>query len=246
MNTGINNWSVRLQGAASDLEHLALYFASPPARVIKDSDDESYLLLQDSFDTCRTSDEVHALAVDQASILSGILTLVRQSRESLRVGAVYKQHPNGTKEIFLCAREILQVTDESTAIVTDAKGNVITSSMSVPRTVALSALAVRDASVAKAMRLIAASDASSWVGMYRLYEIIEANMGGERSMQDLNCGSRDVLKRFKHSANSVAIAGDAARHGKECGLPPSNPMSFEEAGAYLNYLLETWLASKST
>jgi hypothetical protein len=96
------------------------------------------------------------------------------------------------------------------------------------------------------MRLIAASDASSWVGMYRLYEVIEANVGGERSMQHLNCGSGDALKRFKHSANSVAIAGDAARHGKECGLPPTNPMSLEEARAYLNYMLETWLASKST
>jgi hypothetical protein len=129
MNTEINSWSVRLQGMASDLEHLALNFVSSPTTVIKRADDESYLLFEDSFSTCRTSDEVHALAVDRASILSGILKLVRQSTESLRIGAIYKQHSNGTTEIFLCAHEMLQVTDESTAIVTDTEGNVITSAI---------------------------------------------------------------------------------------------------------------------
>jgi hypothetical protein len=52
------------------------------------------------------------------------------------------------------------------------------------------------------------------------------------------------LNRFKHSANSVQVAGDKARHGKETTHPPKNPMSLDQAAAYLRYLLESWISAK--
>ncbi len=52
------------------------------------------------------------------------------------------------------------------------------------------------------------------------------------------------LKRFKRSANSVTVAGDDARHGKEWQVPPPNPMSLEEASAYVEQLVRRWLESK--
>lgn len=57
-------------------------------------------------------------------------------------------------------------------------------------------------------------------------------------------GSPEDLKRFKHSANSVTVAGDHARHGRELEQPPKKPMTPEEAIAYLNYVAQAWLASK--
>ena len=105
-------------------------------------------------------------------------------------------------------------------------------------------LAKTDTSVAKVMRLIAAPDHKSWVGMYRIHEVIEEDVGGEYKLQSRDWGSTKDLKRFKHSANSVSVGGDSARHGKEVEQPPNNPMPIDEAYAYLNYVLQSWLSSK--
>lgn len=94
------------------------------------------------------------------------------------------------------------------------------------------------------MRLLAAPDHKSWVGMYRIHEVIEADVGSERALIKRDWGSEKDLKRFKHSANSVAVAGDSARHGREVEQPPKHPMSVDEAAAYLNYVLQSWLSSK--
>jgi hypothetical protein len=94
------------------------------------------------------------------------------------------------------------------------------------------------------MRLIAASDYMSWGGLYRLYEVIEGDMGGEHELKTVFCGSAKDIKRFKHSANSVTVAGDDARHANESGRPPEQPMTLYEAEAFLKYLLKRWLAEK--
>ena len=49
---------------------------------------------------------------------------------------------------------------------------------------------------------------------------------------------------FDDCETSEKVAGDTARHGKEHEQPPSNPMTLEEAIAYVNYVLHAWFASK--
>jgi len=74
--------------------------------------------------------------------------------------------------------------------------------------------------------------------------MVESDIGGEKKLVKMGWGSTHQLKRFKHSANSVAVAGDSARHGRELGDPPRDPMSIDEAIAYCKYLLQAWFDSK--
>lgn len=92
--------------------------------------------------------------------------------------------------------------------------------------------------------VLAAPDQKSWVNMYRIHEVIEADVGSENALKRQCWGSAQDLKRFKHSANSVTVGGDSARHGKEVEQPPKHPMSVDEAADYLNYVLQSWLSSK--
>ena len=133
---------------------------------------------------------------------------------------------------------------EVTVTVIDAQGNVVIKAPPQPRTIALAMLARSDSAVAKALRLLSAADSNSWVGLYRIYEVVEADVGGESALKTCGWGSPADLKRFKHSANSVSVGGDAARHGKELTSPPNNPMSLEEAGSYVTYIVSAWLGSK--
>jgi hypothetical protein len=247
MNMCSSAWQVQIHGWASDLEHLARHFASTPQRIVKDDRDGGFLYESESFEACHKSDDVLKLANDELRVLSGVLKITRDSPESLRTGAVYKSNASGGRDVFVHIQETLNVRvemGEVTVTATDSEGNMITRPTPPPRTVAITRLAVADPSVAKAMRLVASPDHKSWVGMYRIHEVIEADIGGEHALKKCGWGSARDLKRFKHSANSVTVAGDAARHGKELDTPPTNPMSCDEAAAYLNYVLQSWLSSK--
>ncbi|HOB66928.1 hypothetical protein [Ottowia sp.] len=240
-------WQVQVQGWTSDLEHLVHHFVSTSFRVSKDERDGGFLYESDAFAACQTSEEVLTLANDELCVLSGVLKMVRNSPEPLRTGAVYRRNAAGGRDIFLHIQETLHARaelGEVTVTVTYADGNVITKPPPPPRTVAIAQLAVADVSVAKAMRLLAAPDHRSWVGMYRIHEVIESDLGSESALKKRGWGSAQDLKRFKHSANSVTVAGDSARHGKEVEQPPKHPMSVDEAAAYLNYVLQSWLSSK--
>lgn len=247
MNQSSNLWQVQVQGWSSDLEYLTRHFTSTPFRIYKDERDGEFVYDSDSFKTCQTSEEVLKLANDQLCVLSGILKMTRDSPEPVRAGAVYRPNATGGRDIFVHIQEGLHVRaeiSEATATVADAEGNVITRPDPPPRSVTITQLAAANASVAKAMRLLAAPDHKSWGGMYRIHEVIEADVGSEHALKRQGWGSEQDLKRFKHSANSVTVAGDSARHGKEVEQPPKLPMSVDEAAAYLTHVLQSWLSSK--
>ena len=51
------------------------------------------------------------------------------------------------------------------------------------------------------------------------------------------------VESFRHSANSVQVAGDDTRH-VEPGAPPARPMNIEEARTLVRHLLDSWLRYK--
>lgn len=250
LNQSPGIWQVEVLGWASDLEHLERYFASASIRFSRDEQNGRLLCASDLFKTCATSEEVFSIANEKLVVLSGVLRLMRESPEPLRVGAVWRFNSSGGRDIFVHAEAALlhlrAEFDEAVVTTTDADGNVISQPPPPPRTVAIAELAANDAAVAKAMRLLAAPDRKTWVGMYRIHEVIEGDVGGQHELKKRDWGSDKDLKRFKHSANSVSVAGDSARHGKEIEQPPKQPMSLDEAAAYLNFVLQSWLSSKST
>jgi len=99
----------------------------------------------------------------------------------------------------------------------------------------------QDQVVAKALRLRNA-DNLDWVDLYRLYELIENDVG--RPMHQLGWASRSELDRFARTANSVAAAGDKARHGVERTHPPRKPMTFSHARELIDRIMKAWLGWK--
>ncbi len=241
-----HQWQVQIHGRASDLEHLARHFTGLPRRVTKDERDGRFLYASDSFAACATSEEVLAVADQELAILSGVVKLARKSHEPLRSGVIYRQNPAGGPDVFVPVEtaQLRIEPGEVTVTATDSKDNLIARPTPPPRTVRLAQLAASDVAVRKSMRLHAEENAKSWIGLYRIYEVIEADAGGKAALAKSGWSSPIDHKRFKHSANSVTVAGDAARHGKETQKPPKQPMSLHEAEAYVHCLMEAWLASK--
>ncbi len=131
---------------------------------------------------------------------------------------------------------------DTNSVLKDSQGNAVPTPPL--RTVQLANLVLKDKAAEKCLRLFSYGDAISWVGLYRIYEVIEADVGGMKKIEKEAWSLPDDLDRFKHSANSVRVAGDKARHGKENTQPPKNPMTLDQASAYLRYLLESWISAK--
>ena len=244
MNTG--TWRVRIDGSPGDLEHLGRHFTSETWRVLLDESDDRYVFESESFNALTEAQEVLNKAEQEVQALSGVLKILRGSHELLRIDGIYRLREDGKRDYFLFPKSAVFTSEfgEPTITVTDAAGNIVSPPSPPPRTVRLARLAASDAAVSKVLRLLASPDASAWVGMYRVHEVIEHDLGGLYPMQSRGWGSAGDLKRFKHSANSVKVGGDSARHGKEVEAPPMNPMTLPEAEAYLNYVVQAWLTEK--
>lgn len=242
----IGRWQVVIHGRQSDLDHLVCHFDGVECSVVKDDQNLDYVLESSDFDGCMTSQDVLDWANARLAVLSGILFLEREAREPLKAGAVVRRAPDGHREIFVEIVERLTLSDEVTASLDRAVGSteiVQSVPLSPPRTVAIARLAMRDAAVAKAMRLWP-TGSDDWVGLYRIYEVVETDVGGVSALQGMGWAPGPNLKRFKRSANSVLVAGDAARHGTDQHPPPATPMTIEEAKGYVGSLIRSWLASK--
>ncbi|WP_458762818.1 hypothetical protein [Cupriavidus basilensis] len=240
-----NLWQVQIQGYASDLEHLTGHLSSTPRRVARDERGVGFLYESAAFATCNQANEVLVIANEELRVLSGVLKFTRDSPEPLSTGAVFKKNAAGGRDVFVFLEDGLHARCElGEIVVADSNGSVIARPTRPSKTTTIAQLALGDAAVAKVMRLLAAPDCNSWVGMYRIYEVIEADMGGQHTLGKSDWGTPKDLDRFKHSANSVTVAGDSARHGKEKARPPTNPMPLDEADAYIWRLLHSWLSSK--
>jgi len=241
--TGDTVWEGQVQGRASDLEHLVRNFTAPPLLFVRDERD-GCRLRSDSFAACTTPHDVLEDAEQVLSILSGVLRLTRDSHEGLRVGAVFRRRDDESRDVVLHVQDTLKVRaelGEPTVTITDSDG-IVRVAAPPRRPLEIARLGLADETVAKALRLLA--NATDWVGLYRLYEVMEEDIGGERKLVRRPWCPAARLKRFKQSANSPTVAGDTARHGTEPGDPPRDPMSLDEARAFVHELVEGWFGSK--
>lgn len=97
-----------------------------------------------------------------------------------------------------------------------------------------------DTYVSRVLRLRNVGDLD-WTQMFRILEIIET----DRNIVEVGWITANDRKRFKHTANSVAAAGDKARHGSEVTSPPANPMGEVSARKMLDRIIECWIDEKA-
>lgn len=242
------SWRIGISGSENDLKHLEQHFAkeSEVGQVKWDEEGRKFVYASTSLDACTTAGEVLSIAEQKLLVLSGILKITRGSRQPLHASNAYKLHIDGARDYFMNIHEGAHAVDfcDATLSATGADGSTISEPPLPPRSFRLAQRALSDPVVAKVLRLVAGDDAQTWVGMYRIHEVIKDNVGGGHLMEERGWGGTTMYKRFKHSANSVSVGGDEARHGVELTEPPKDPMTSEEAVAFLNYVVEAWLASK--
>ncbi len=107
-------------------------------------------------------------------------------------------------------------------------------------------LAQKHKDVAEALDILGKQSPSlDWVDLYKLYEIVRHNVGGEDALIAKDWVPRADIKAFTVSANRPDISGDEARHARIPGPPPKSTrvMTLAEAQHTIPTLVAHWLDS---
>lgn len=233
-------WEVQINGNVHDLRELTKSLLSDELRITER--DGQYYLVTTRFENLVSSEEVRALASEMLPILTGTVRLSLGGRTPLRIMNVARVKDDGIREVFVVITETIHVRDSFSVEIQRSDGTVemISPTNKVQEWVNLG---LSDPKVAKALRLFGTED-YNWVNLYRLYEVIEDDVGGMDKIIKRRWVTKGAIKHFKHTANSPTATGDASRHGKESTTPPSNPMELGEARALIEMILHNWLRFK--
>ena len=222
------HWEIRAVGDESELARVQAHLLVEGFRLRHDPIAGEWWMRWDRLDTLDNSREALMLARQELATISGILKVSYGSSSAIRPGGIMKVHMDGRRDYQLVVTRGLQLHVSLTG----------------DHGAGLRRLAASNPVLAKALRLYGAEDFESWVGLFRLHEVVVDEAQGTQRLIEQGWISENDHRRFKHSANSVSVGGDQSRHGKEPTQPPSSPMSLADATAYVENLFQSWLSSK--
>jgi hypothetical protein len=235
-------WKIRIVGDQNDLEELQRSLSNTSVSVIKESD--GVYLEYELFASCQTADEVRQLSSKALAILNGATRLALGGNSVIAESGVIEELEDGTSKFYIHVSDSINVRESFSLKVTDSEGNILKETYPADEVPVWMSLGFKDEAVEKVFRLFGLQH--DWVGLYRIYEVIENDVGGSNFITSNHWATKSSLKSFKHTANSPKAIGDNARHGKEPNAPPPKPMLFSEARALIETLVHHWLRAKQS
>jgi len=234
-------WLVRLKGEKFDLEDLPSLLRLPELSVIEE---DSYYYLQSSeFDSLTSEDEVFKRGVELIKTVNEVAKLYRDNFCDVAEDRVTLIEDDGRRRHYIYLVD--NVTGRSKV---SATINVTTPDASQPAVNRHSPLesfvylSQKHKPVAVALHFY---HEDSWVNLYKVYETIRDDVGGEHVIIKNDWVSKSELNRFTQTAQSIEALGDQARHASKKYQKPDVPMSHNEAKSLVKSILMKWLATKS-
>lgn len=237
---------MELNGSVRDLEALSRRFSTEGERIFR-AEDGTFV-----YEICAEEsveiDEAILKAEQRVVLWCGVLRVERERPISLGLGAVTRIDPDGRSSLYVRPVGFADVeTSVSEPVVTilDAAGNPVEQSPPLDLLHDAPLMGDHNPDVAKVLRLLGMCRVGDYTALFRVFEVIFEDVGGEARLIQNGWTSRTQIARFKHSCQHPLVAGDNARHGVQSNDPPSNPMHPAEADRYLLALARLWLKAKS-
>jgi hypothetical protein len=98
--------------------------------------------------------------------------------------------------------------------------------------------------VAEALAILGRADpAPNWGDLYKVFEIVRENVGGQKALEKRGWVTRNEIDVFKASANRKEVSGDEARHARWRGSSPRRTMTMVEGRQMIGVLVTAWMES---
>lgn len=197
--------------------------------------DDRFGLQSALFERFASSGDVQDEAARITRSLNGLHRLQFRSSLDLAPVDVMQFHPDGHCTHHITGHLVINVSAFGDAQVINSKGEVVTRKPARP---SAPQVVINDALANRAMRMYGDVREGDWTALYRVYEVIEGDVG---DVSKHGWATKALIQRFSRCCHSLTVAGDMARHGKETQQPPVDPISFHEALGLIESLLRHWL-----
>ena len=232
-------WRVQLSGDESDLEELSKSLNSDSTRIFKDKG--SYVLCSSAFHGMMEAQVIKDKAENILSYINGCSRLIEDFQQPIIISGIQSLSENGRRNQYIFPESVaIEVRMGRPTVSVNGK---VEESYTYEELSNYIPLAIQDQNVALVLYYLS-TESNEIATLYKIYEIIDDDVGGERSIQNNGWTSRNQLERFRRTANSPDAIKDNARHGVQKYSPPKNPMSLDEARYLILHLVRCWLDSK--
>ena len=233
------NWLVRLKGEKFDLEDFPSLLRSPEHTVIEENG--SYYLKSSDFDSLSSADEVRERAIAIIDMLNGAMKLhIHDFRGVFEDGVtIIKEDGSRHHYVYLGGSIATRVKVSATVTTSNGTQQIAPQPSDVESWLSL---AKGDKAVGDALHFFRET---TWISLYKVYEIIRDDVGGEEAITTNGWATKKRLKRFTRTAQSRAALGDYARHASKKYTPPAQPMPIHEAESLIRGILRSWFRSKA-
>lgn len=209
----MGQWLVSLRGDSSDLAQLAGCKPNTIADISLRNGE--YVLKSSTLIESEDADTIYRKALEILDLVNGGARLFLDSKSPIKVFHVIRVDDNcdETHYMYLAdqsvGRDPVRVVEEVDGIQrTIEPVNPVLDWIAMGR---------KNPNVARALQLMTGE--FTWVNMYRLYEVIQDDLGGKGSITSRGWASDNKIDLFKHTANHSAVLGGDARHGSQSKGP---------------------------
>jgi hypothetical protein len=217
---------VKLIGQEIDLKKAADYFKTTQFSISKAEDE--YFICSDKFNDIKSTNEISKIANSFLEKINGILKLKFQGFNTIALDSLFIfEDENGISKIA-AMRATLSGRGDLTAI-PNSTGDEVENHINQTEKL------INDLIATEVFHFY--SQPTSWINLYKIYEIIRDNIGDKRIIQIL---SKNELSRFTGTAQSRDKIGDDARHSSKKYSGHADPMTIEEANELIKKLIIKW------
>jgi len=171
------HWETQLAGDPTDLAMLAEALTDPALAVAARGD--GYVLSSTDFEALASAGAVRDRAKEIVTALSGSARLELGAHVSIEVGAVYRVHDDGRRDVTVFPEPaVLHWRGLPVTVIVGTAGGTSQVHRPADPISAWVPLAQSDPRVAKALRL-RNHDPLKWVELYRIYEVLADDMGAQ-------------------------------------------------------------------
>lgn len=231
-----NRFRVELRGDKPAMQAVAPRLQAPELRL--QFDDGRIFLVSSVFEAMASRDAVFGAAQGMLPALTAAIRLAGIARlNDISAVRVEEGTPDG-------AQSTTYVQAQAAAlIVSMPTPTILIGGKPPPPPPAIHAeLALVDSAVARALELF--SREPSWADLFKVLEVVEEDVGGEKALERTVWASPAELKRFTATANNLNAVGLDARHARTTHQAPKSPMTLKDAERLIGQVVEAWLASK--
>ena len=225
-------WLVRLKGERFDLEDFPKLLRSPEVRVVEENG--SFYLESSEFNSLTLAEEVRGRGRALIKLINGVAKFYRNNFLGISEDAITRVEDNGKRHnyVFLEGAVTFRTTvrGQLTGITTDRSEKVATQPSALE---SLLEVAQKHNVVADALSFYRDD---TWISLYKAYEIIRGDVGGEHQIIKNGWTVKSGIKRFTQTAQPY-------RHASKKYKPPAQPMTLLEARALIKTILSRWVSS---